>query len=88
MLIQEIILNKFCSSCVLKSQFPSSLELKDSKQILSITKSFKVENIGALPVTVTALKINGYNCQGYGFEVLDCPQFSLGPNTSRDISIV
>lgn len=66
----------------------SSLELKDSKQILSITKNFKVENIGPLPVTVTSLKINGYNCQGYGFEVLDCHQFSLDPNTSRDISIV
>ncbi|ELR50512.1 Transmembrane protein 131-like protein, partial [Bos mutus] len=63
-------------------------QLKDSKQILSITKNFKVENIGPLPITVTSLKINGYNCQGYGFEVLDCHQFSLGPNTSRDISIV
>ncbi|XP_037024016.2 transmembrane protein 131-like isoform X1 [Artibeus jamaicensis] len=63
-------------------------QLKDSKQILSITKNFKVENIGPLPVTVTSLKINGYNCQGYGFEVLDCHPFSLHPNTSRDISIV
>ncbi|XP_012922681.1 transmembrane protein 131-like isoform X2 [Heterocephalus glaber] len=63
-------------------------QLKDSKQILSITKNFKVENIGPLPVTVSSLKINGYNCQGYGFEVLDCHQFSLNPNTSRDISIV
>uniref|UniRef100_A0A8C6D6V1 Transmembrane protein 131-like n=1 Tax=Moschus moschiferus TaxID=68415 RepID=A0A8C6D6V1_MOSMO len=63
-------------------------QLKDSKQILSITKNFKVENIGPLPITVTSLKINGYNCQGYGFEVLDCHQFSLGPNTSRDISIM
>ncbi|XP_031230064.1 transmembrane protein 131-like isoform X4 [Mastomys coucha] len=63
-------------------------QLKDSKQILSITKNFKVENIGPLPITVTSLKINGYNCQGYGFEVLDCHPFSLSPNTSRDISIV
>nr|XP_019577919.1 PREDICTED: transmembrane protein 131-like isoform X2 [Rhinolophus sinicus] len=63
-------------------------QLKDSKQILSITKNFKVENIGPLPITVISLKINGYNCQGYGFEVLDCHQFSLDPNTSRDISIV
>ncbi|XP_037353148.1 transmembrane protein 131-like isoform X2 [Talpa occidentalis] len=63
-------------------------QLKDSKQILSITKNFKVENIGPLPLTVTSLRINGYNCQGYGFEVLDCHQFSLDPNTSRDISIV
>ncbi|XP_048189766.1 transmembrane protein 131-like isoform X3 [Perognathus longimembris pacificus] len=64
------------------------LELKDSKQILSITKNFKVENIGPLPITVSSLKISGYHCQGYGFEVLDCHQFSLSPNTSRDISIV
>ncbi|XP_008070098.1 transmembrane protein 131-like [Carlito syrichta] len=63
-------------------------QLKDSKQILSITKSFKVENIGLLPITVSSLKINGYNCQGYGFEVLDCHQFSLDPNTSHDISIM
>ncbi|XP_036914261.1 transmembrane protein 131-like [Sturnira hondurensis] len=63
-------------------------QLKDSKQILSITKNFKVENIGPLPVTVTSLKINGYSCQGYGFEVLDCHPFSLHPNASRDISIV
>ncbi|MEJ1277666.1 transmembrane 131 like [Cricetulus griseus] len=63
-------------------------QLKDSKQILSITKNFKVENVGPLPVTVTSLKINGYNCQGYGFQVLDCHPFSLNPNTSRDISIV
>uniref|UniRef100_A0A8C3WXA4 Transmembrane protein 131-like n=1 Tax=Catagonus wagneri TaxID=51154 RepID=A0A8C3WXA4_9CETA len=63
-------------------------QLKDGKQILSITKTFKVENIGPLPVTVTSLKINGYNCQGYGFEVLDCHQFSLDPSMSRDLSIV
>ncbi|XP_055000803.1 transmembrane protein 131-like [Sorex araneus] len=63
-------------------------QLKDSKQILSITKNFKVENIGPLRVTVTSLRINGYNCQGYGFQVLDCHPFSLDPNTSRDISIV
>ncbi|XP_027628373.1 transmembrane protein 131-like [Tupaia chinensis] len=63
-------------------------QLKDSKQILSVTKNFKVENIGPLPITVSSLKINGYNCQGYGFEVRDCHPFSLDPNTSRDISIV
>ncbi|XP_038610943.1 transmembrane protein 131-like isoform X1 [Tachyglossus aculeatus] len=63
-------------------------QLKDSKQILSITKNFKVENIGPLPITVSSMKINGYNCQGYGFEVLDCQEFSLDPNSSREISIV
>ncbi|KAM8968914.1 transmembrane protein 131-like isoform X2 [Sarcophilus harrisii] len=63
-------------------------QLKDSKQILSITKNFKVENVGLLTTTVSAMKINGYNCQGYGFEVLGCREFSLDPNSSREISIV
>ncbi|XP_018413444.1 PREDICTED: transmembrane protein 131-like [Nanorana parkeri] len=63
-------------------------QLKDSKHILSITKMFKVENIGSLPLTIVAMKINGYNCQGFGFEVLDCRLFSLSQNASREISIV
>ncbi|XP_048159363.1 transmembrane protein 131-like isoform X5 [Corvus hawaiiensis] len=63
-------------------------QLKDSKQILSITKNFKVENIGPLPITISSMKINGYSCQGYGFEVLDCQEFFLGQNSSREISIV
>ncbi|KFP63418.1 Transmembrane protein 131-like, partial [Cariama cristata] len=63
-------------------------QLKDSKQILSITKNFKVENIGPLPITVSSMKISGYRCQGYGFEVLDCQEFFLAQNSSREISIV
>ncbi|KAM6075844.1 transmembrane protein 131-like isoform 1-T1 [Chlamydotis macqueenii] len=63
-------------------------QLKDSKQILSITKNFKVENIGPLPITISSMKINGYSCQGYGFEVLDCQEFYLAQNSSREISIV
>ncbi|XP_061440546.1 transmembrane protein 131-like isoform X4 [Rhineura floridana] len=63
-------------------------QLKDGKQILSITKNFKVENIGHLPITITSMKINGYNCQGYGFEVLNCQDFFLAQNSSREISIV
>ncbi|XP_077333193.1 transmembrane protein 131-like isoform X2 [Lithobates pipiens] len=63
-------------------------QLKDSKHVLSITKMFKVENIGSLPLTIVAMKINGYNCQGFGFEVLDCHTFSLSQNASREINIV
>ncbi|XP_075716450.1 transmembrane protein 131-like [Rhinoderma darwinii] len=63
-------------------------QLKESKQVLSITKIFKVENIGSLPITIVSMKINGYSCQGFGFEVLDCSTFSLSQNTSKEISIV
>lgn len=34
------------------------------------------------------MKISGYRCQGYGFEVLDCQEFFLAQNSSREISIV
>ncbi|XP_063314608.1 transmembrane protein 131-like [Pelobates fuscus] len=63
-------------------------QLKEGKQILSITKNFKVENIGSLPITIQSMKINGYNCQGFGFEVLDCSTFTLNQNTSQELSIV
>ncbi|OCT96996.1 transmembrane protein 131-like [Xenopus laevis] len=62
-------------------------QVKESKQILSITKVFKVENVGSLPITIQSMKINGYSCQGFGFEVLDCHAFSLSQNSSREISI-
>ncbi|KAJ1216373.1 hypothetical protein NDU88_003975, partial [Pleurodeles waltl] len=63
-------------------------QLKNSKHILSITKIFKVENIGPVPITISSMKINGYTCQGFGFEVLDCRSFFLDQNSSREISIV
>ncbi|XP_069487401.1 transmembrane protein 131-like isoform X1 [Ambystoma mexicanum] len=63
-------------------------QLKNSKHILSITKIFKVENIGPVPITISSMKINGYTCQGFGFEVLDCHAFFLDQNSSREISIV
>ncbi|XP_073501340.1 transmembrane protein 131-like isoform X1 [Phyllobates terribilis] len=63
-------------------------QLKESKQVLSVTKIFKVENIGSLPITIVSMKINGYSCQGFGFEVLDCYTFFLSQNTSKEMSIV
>uniref|UniRef100_A0A2K6C1Q7 Transmembrane protein 131-like n=1 Tax=Macaca nemestrina TaxID=9545 RepID=A0A2K6C1Q7_MACNE len=56
------------------------------KQILSITKNFKVENIGPASYNCFVLKINGITAK-----VMDsrCWMSSVfpGPNTSRDISI-
>ncbi|XP_043918342.1 transmembrane protein 131-like [Protopterus annectens] len=62
--------------------------LKASMPILSVRKNFKVENVGLLPLTVTSYIINGYNCQGFGFEVLECHPFFLDVNASHEISIV
>lgn len=61
--------------------------LRTNKPLFAIRKSFKVENAGELPLTVMSMNINGYKCQGFGFEVLQCHPFSLEHNSSSEITI-
>ncbi|KAK0137410.1 Transmembrane protein 131-like [Merluccius polli] len=61
--------------------------LRTNKPLFAIRKSFKVENAGELPLTVMSMNINGYRCQGFGFEVLQCRPFSLDHNSSSEITI-
>lgn len=61
--------------------------LRTNKPLFAIRKSFKVENAGELPLTVMSMNINGYKCQGFGFEVLQCRPFSLNHNSSSEITI-
>ncbi|MGH0151370.1 UNVERIFIED_CONTAM: hypothetical protein FKN15_020119 [Acipenser sinensis] len=61
--------------------------LKNNKPPYVIQKSFKVENAGELPLQVMSMNINGYKCQGFGFEVLECHSFQMDYNSSREISI-
>ncbi|KAG7276808.1 hypothetical protein CRUP_008758 [Coryphaenoides rupestris] len=61
--------------------------LRANKPLFAIRKSFKVENAGELPLTVMSMNINGYQCQGFGFEVLQCRPFSLDHNSSSEITI-
>ncbi|KAK3507747.1 hypothetical protein QTP70_035010, partial [Hemibagrus guttatus] len=58
-----------------------------SKPLFAIQKSFKVENAGELPLTVMSMNINGYKCQGFGFEVLQCRSFRVDYNSSSEITI-
>jgi hypothetical protein len=46
-----------------------------------------VKNSGELPFYVHKFGINGYECEGYGFRVLNCEGFQLEPNASRKIDI-
>ncbi|XP_029114931.1 transmembrane protein 131-like [Scleropages formosus] len=62
--------------------------LRSNKPLFAIRKSFKVENAGELPLTVESMNINGYKCQGFGFEVLQCRSFQLEYNSSSEINIV
>ncbi|CAL8330823.1 unnamed protein product [Lota lota] len=61
--------------------------LRTNKPLFAIRKSFRVENAGELPLTVMSMNINGYQCQGFGFEVLQCRPFSLDHNSSSEITI-
>ena len=61
--------------------------LRTTKPPFSIQKSFKVENAGELPLSVVSMSINGYKCQGFGFEVLQCRPFILDHNTTSEITI-
>lgn len=72
---------------VVKSPVFSLAGLRNNKPLFAIRKSFKVENVGELPLTVMSMNINGYKCQGFGFEVLQCSPFSLNHNTSAEITV-
>ncbi|TRY93466.1 hypothetical protein DNTS_010260 [Danionella cerebrum] len=61
--------------------------LRSSKPLFAIQKSFKVENAGELPLTIVSMNINGYKCQGYGFEVQHCRAFRVNFNSSTEITI-
>ncbi|XP_067369702.1 transmembrane protein 131 isoform X3 [Channa argus] len=54
----------------------------------TLKRTFRVENTGLLPITVRSAEINGQACEGYGFKVLNCQEFALMPNASKDLIIL
>uniref|UniRef100_UPI0037E8E96E transmembrane protein 131 isoform X1 n=1 Tax=Semicossyphus pulcher TaxID=241346 RepID=UPI0037E8E96E len=62
-------------------------KLKVKEPNFSLKKTFRVENTGLLPITIKSAEINGQACEGYGFKVLNCQEFALKPNTSKDLII-
>uniref|UniRef100_A0ABD2W8B9 Transmembrane protein 131-like N-terminal domain-containing protein n=1 Tax=Trichogramma kaykai TaxID=54128 RepID=A0ABD2W8B9_9HYME len=54
---------------------------------LRVRRSFQARNTGQLPIEVSGFAVNGIDCGGYGFHVIDCKHFRLEPNTSRRIDI-
>ncbi|XP_048090803.1 transmembrane protein 131-like [Alosa alosa] len=65
-----------------------SEKVKLKEPNFSLRRSFKVENTGRLPLHIKAMEINGYACEGYGFKVVNCQEFVLNPNVSKDIVIM
>ncbi|KAK5931265.1 hypothetical protein CgunFtcFv8_027427 [Champsocephalus gunnari] len=54
----------------------------------TLKRTFRVENTGLLPITIRSAEINGQVCEGFGFKVLNCAEFALKPNASKDLIIL
>ncbi|XP_014295059.1 transmembrane protein 131 [Microplitis demolitor] len=54
---------------------------------LTVKRSFTARNTGELPINIYGFYINGLECVGYGFKVLNCEPFVLHPNATRKIDI-
>ncbi|XP_062982361.1 transmembrane protein 131 [Elgaria multicarinata webbii] len=54
----------------------------------TLKRTFKVENTGQLQVNIKSMEISGYLCEGYGFKVVNCQEFALSANASKDIVIL
>ncbi|KAM9321621.1 transmembrane protein 131 [Gastrophryne carolinensis] len=63
-------------------------KIKPKEPNFTHKKTFKLENTGQLQVTVKSMEISGYACEGYGFKIVNCQEFALGPNASKEIIIL
>ncbi|KAM5180058.1 transmembrane protein 131 [Mantella aurantiaca] len=63
-------------------------KIKPKEPNFTQKKTFKVENTGQLQVIIKSMEISGYACEGYGFKILNCQEFALGPNASKEIVIL
>uniref|UniRef100_A0A671TD30 Transmembrane protein 131-like n=1 Tax=Sinocyclocheilus anshuiensis TaxID=1608454 RepID=A0A671TD30_9TELE len=54
----------------------------------TLRRTFRLENTGLLPINIRSMEISGNACEGYGFKVLNCEEFALKPNTSKDLVIL
>ncbi|XP_067416094.1 transmembrane protein 131 isoform X2 [Emydura macquarii macquarii] len=65
-----------------------SEKMKLKEPNFTLKRTFKVENTGQLQINVKSIEISGYTCEGYGFKVVNCQEFALSANASKDIVIL
>uniref|UniRef100_A0A8C4XW62 Transmembrane protein 131 n=2 Tax=Gopherus evgoodei TaxID=1825980 RepID=A0A8C4XW62_9SAUR len=65
-----------------------SEKMKLKEPNFTLKRTFKVENTGQLQINVKSMEISGYTCEGYGFKVVNCQEFALSANASKDIVIL
>ncbi|XP_016134995.1 transmembrane protein 131-like [Sinocyclocheilus grahami] len=63
-------------------------EAKAKEPNFTLRRTFRLENTGLLPIHIRSMEISGNACEGYGFKVLNCEEFALKPNTSKDLVIL
>ncbi|XP_031695310.1 transmembrane protein 131, partial [Anarrhichthys ocellatus] len=63
-------------------------KVKVKEPNFTLKRTFRVENTGLLTITIRSAEINGQVCEGYGFKVLNCHEFALKPNASKDLIIL
>uniref|UniRef100_A0A9J7YFU2 Transmembrane protein 131 n=1 Tax=Cyprinus carpio carpio TaxID=630221 RepID=A0A9J7YFU2_CYPCA len=63
-------------------------EAKAKEPNFTLRRTFRLENTGLLPLHIQSMEISGSACEGYGFKVLNCEEFALKPNTSKDLIIL
>ncbi|KAL4656850.1 transmembrane protein 131 [Arapaima gigas] len=63
-------------------------DVKSKEPNFTLRRTFKLENTGQLPIIIQSMEISGYACEGFGFKVLNCQEFALKPNASKDIVIL
>ncbi|XP_063161071.1 transmembrane protein 131 isoform X2 [Candoia aspera] len=54
----------------------------------TLKRTFKVENTGQLQLNIKSMEISEYLCEGYGFKIVNCQEFALSANASKDIVIL
>ncbi|KAJ8350384.1 hypothetical protein SKAU_G00255140 [Synaphobranchus kaupii] len=65
-----------------------SEKIKLNEPNFTLRRTFKVENTGQLPIYIRSTEISGHACEGHGFKVVNCQEFALKPNASKDIVIL
>ncbi|KAM8785222.1 transmembrane protein 131 isoform 1-T1 [Rhynchonycteris naso] len=63
-----------------------SLKLREPN--FTLKRTFKVENTGQLQIHIETIEVSGSSCEGYGFKVVNCQDFALNANASKDITIL
>ena len=86
--IEKLELVSRVAVIIIHISISSLSETKVKEPNFTLRRIFKVENTGLLPIYIRSAEINGKPCEGYGFKVLNCQEFTLKPNASKDLVIL